>query len=352
MDRALPENKEHHAMIQLAWPWLLLALPLSWLVYRMVPPAPGLHGAALRAPFYRELATMGKTSPRHGDNGVRLAVGAAWVLLVIAGSRPQLLGEPLAVPVTGRDLILAVDLSGSMEQADFELSGQPITRLGIVKEVASQFIERRDGDRVGLILFGSRAYLQTPLTFDRATVASMLRDSAIGLAGKQTAIGDAVGLALKRLGNDRGSDRVLILLSDGKNTAGAVDPRRAALLARQAGLKVYTIGIGSETTASGTFFGIRVLNPTDTLDEATLRAIAVSTGGAYFRATDTESLEKIYTQLDALEPTARDAETLRPLRELFMWPMSVALVISVWLAAGRVGWPALNVRASQAEKAA
>lgn len=339
-------------MIQLAWPWLLLALPLAWLVYRFVPPAPGVHGAALRAPFYRDLATVTGAAKQEGNRWVRLAMAAAWLALVVAASRPQWLGEPLDLPVTGRDLILAVDLSGSMEQADFELAGQPITRLGIVKEVASQFIERRVGDRVGLILFGSRAYVQTPLTFDRATVASMLRDAAIGLAGKQTAIGDAVGLTLKRLGTDRGSDRVLVLLSDGKNTAGAVEPRRAALLARQAGLKIYTIGIGSETTASGTFFGLRVLNPNDTLDEATLRGMAVSTGGSYFRATDTDSLEQIYAELDRLEPTARDAETLRPLRELFMLPLALALVITVGLAARRVTWPVLGARGSGAEHVA
>jgi len=194
---------------------------------------------------------------------------------------------------------------------------------------------------LGLILFGSQAYLQTPLTFDRLTVSNLLYEAAIGLAGKETAIGDAIGLAIKRLRDQSEEDRVLILLTDGANTAGSVDPKKAADLAAQEKVRVYTIGVGADDMLIPSLFGARRVNPSTELDEETLQTIADKTGGRYFRARDTESLNEIYRLLDQLEPVAMDEDTLRPVKELYAWPLAAALLLSVWLAAPTSGWQRL-----------
>ena len=183
-----------------------------------------------------------------------------------------------------------------MEEQDFQLNGEWVDRLTALKSVATGFIERRVGDRVGLILFGREAYLQAPLTFDRATVSTLLDESAIGLAGKETAIGDSIGLAIRTL-EDAGVEqgrRVLLLLTDGANTAGAVEPRKAAELAAQRKLVIYTIGIGADSLTVRSLFGLREINPSADLDEETLTAIAEMTGGRYFRARDTAEFAEIY----------------------------------------------------------
>jgi Ca-activated chloride channel family protein len=255
----------------------------------------------------------------------------AWVLLVIAAARPQWLGEPVHLPVTGRDLMLAVDVSGSMEQEDYRLNGRSANRLDVVKEVAGRFIERREGDRLGLILFGSRAYLQTPLTYDRDTVRAMLNEAVIGLAGRETAIGDAIALAVKHLKEQPADNRVLILLTDGANTAANIAPQDAARLATQAATRIYTIGIGGGLVGVRTPFGMLMQQGSD-LDPATLKAIAKQTHGRYFQATDATQLEQVYDELDRLEPSVRDTRSFRSLRALFMWPAGAALVISAGLA--------------------
>ena len=328
-------------MIHLAWPWALLALPLPWLVMRGLPPAPVNDGPALRVPFLEEVLALGNEPSQRKSlqrRWLKMAPWLAWLLLVFAATQPQWLGEPVALPVSGRDLLMAVDISGSMASEDFMLDGHAANRLQVVKAAARTFIERRAGDRLGLILFGSQAYRQTPLTFDRNTVATLLNEAVIGLAGEKTAIGDAIGLALKRLRAAGTKDRVLILLTDGANTAGEVAPRQAAELAAKEGLRIYTIGLGAKPMRRDTFFGPQVINPSADLDEATLKAIAEITGGRYFRATDTESLESIYQELDRLEPTTHDTEYFRPHQSLFIWPLSLALVISILLAARRLSW--------------
>jgi len=237
------------------------------------------------------------------------------------------IGDQVSLPVSGRDLMMAVDLSGSMETADFIINRTQVDRLTAVKNVAGEFIERRQGDRIGLILFGKRAYVQTPLTFDRTTVKYMLHESEIGLAGKETAIGDGIGLAVKRLRDRPVESRVLILLTDGANTAGEVEPLKAAELAKTIGLKIYTIGVGADSMEMQSFFGTRRVNPSADLDEETLTKIASLTGGAYFRAKDTRGLEAIYEKLDALEPAIQDAETLRPEKALFYWPLGFCILL-------------------------
>lgn len=309
----------------LAWPWLLLLAPLPWLLRWLLPEARRGGLQALRVPWYQAVAGG------HGASMKRpllaLLAAVAWLLLVSAGSRPQWVGEVQSLPVTGRDLLLAVDISGSMDTQDMVWANRTVNRLTVVKQVAGDFVARRRGDRVGLILFGSRAYLQTPLTFDTETTATLLEESEIGLAGRETAIGDAIGLAVKRLRDDAAAERVLVLLTDGANTSGEVQPRQAAEFAAREGLTIYTVGVGADEPMVQDFFGSRVVNPSADLDEDTLRAIAERTGGQYFRARDTEGLVEIYRMLDELEPVESDAETIRPVDELFHWPLALAWVL-------------------------
>jgi Ca-activated chloride channel family protein len=332
-----------------AWWWMLAALPVPWILRRFVPAEPLDRDAALKTPVASEFADLIGIRAPDAARGWRLAVLAAvWVLAVLAAARPQLVGEPVALPMTGRDLLLSVDLSGSMEEQDFQLNGEWVDRLTALKSVATGFIERRVGDRVGLILFGREAYLQAPLTFDRKTVSTLLDESVIGLAGKETAIGDSIGLAIRTL-EDAGVEqgrRVLLLLTDGANTAGAVEPRKAAELAAQRKMVIYTIGIGADSLTVRSLFGLREINPSADLDEETLTAIAEMTGGRYFRARDTAEFAQIYSILDELEPAESDERGFRPITELFHWPLGAAVVIA--LAAALVGFAAARWQSSRA----
>jgi Ca-activated chloride channel family protein len=254
---------------------------------------------------------------------------------VLAAARPQFVGEAIALPRSGRDLLMVVDLSGSMEEQDFQLQGQWVDRLTATKAVAKEFIANRVGDRLGLILFGREVYLQTPLTFDRATVQTLLDESAIGLAGKETAIGDAIGLAIRTLEDARVEEtrRVVILLTDGANTAGSVQPLKAAELAAQRSVVIYTVGIGADALTVRSLFGLRQINPSADLDEDALTAIAAMTGGRYFRARDTEEFAEIYAILDELEPAESDESGFRPVAEFFYWPLALAVVLAAGAAA-------------------
>jgi len=333
--------------IEFAWPWVFAALPLPLLAGLLLPRAPEIRAAALRLPFYAALhTTVGAARTERSRPRLVLAV-LCWLLLVAAAARPQLPGEPVQLPVSGRDLLLAVDISGSMQTEDMVLGNRVAARLTAVKAVAGKFIERRTGDRLGLILFGDQAYLLTPLTFDRATVHTQLDEAAIGLAGKSTALGDAIGLAVKRLRDQPQENRVLILLTDGANTAGSVDPLKAADLAAQEGVRIYTIGVGANEITLPGLFGAQVV-PSGELDEPTLTAIAAKTGGRYFRARDIAALDEIYQLLDQLEPASEDVELLRPAAELYQWPLAAALLISMLLALVLAGWlPGLPAREVQ-----
>jgi len=313
--------------LALAWPWLLLLLPLPWLLRRALEPARQRTMQALRVPWYSMVG--GSASGWIRRPWVAALAGLAWAMMVLAAARPQWVGEIERLPVSGRDLLLAVDISGSMDTQDMVLDQRPVNRLAVVKRVAGEFIKGRRGDRVGLVLFGSRAYLQTPLTFDTETTAILLEESEIGLAGRETAIGDAIGLAVKRLRDDAAAERVLILLTDGANTSGEVQPMQATEFAAREGLTIYTVGVGADEMMVQDFFGSRMVNPSADLDEDTLRAIAERTGGAYFRARDAQALAEIYERLDELEPVASDQETVRPVDEWFFWPLAVALALAV-----------------------
>ena len=311
---------------EFAWPWVFAALPLPLLAARLLPPANTAPEAALRFPFFSALRQNGR-NPTLRPSRLRLMLAAlTWFLLVVAAARPQWIGETIHLPVSGRSLMLAVDISGSMQTEDMVVNRRPVTRLTAVKLVAGGFVEQREGDRLGLILFGDQAYLQTPLTFDRRTLQILLNEAVIGLAGKSTAIGDAIGLAVKRLQGQPEKNRVLILLTDGTNTAGSVDPLKAADLAASEGVRIYTIGVGADEHVQGPFR--LLLSRGSELDEATLEAIAQKTGGRYFRARDTRSLQQIYALLDEIEPVSEDEQSYRPVEEMYAWPLALALLLS------------------------
>ncbi|RKZ59223.1 MAG: BatB protein [Gammaproteobacteria bacterium] len=320
-------------MIELEWPLALLFLPLPVLVWYFIPATGTQQQAALRVPFMQDFESLNSTFQKARANILlNILLVICWLLLVLASARPLWVGEQIELPISGRDLMLAVDLSGSMQVEDFRIKGQAVDRLTATKYVAQDFIRDRQGDRLGLILFGRNAYLQTPLTFDLTTVNTLLMESAIGLAGKETAIGDAIGLAIKRLKDKKDGSRVLILLTDGANTAGEITPLKAAELAANHGLKIYTIGIGADEMVRESFFGKQRINPSQDLDEKTLTAIADKTGGQYFRARDTEELAEIYKILDELEPVEVDTQTLRPEKSLYMWPLAIALLLAMLIA--------------------
>ena len=312
-------------MLELAWPWLFLVLPLPWLAAWLLPRAKDATDAALRLPhagFEWPAAMPGSPVPTL-RRGLALL---AWLLLVLAAARPQWLGEPEDIPRSGRDLLLAVDTSGSMSIQDMQLGARAADRFSTVQAIATDFIERRHGDRVGLVLFGSRAYLLTPLTFDLKTVAQQLDEATIGLAGRETAIGDAVGLAVKRLLERPENQRVVVLLTDGVSNAGELDPKKAIELAVANKVRVYTVGIGAESVNVDSLFGSRRINPSAELDIAMMTEMADRTGGRFYRARDTAELAGIYRDIDRLEPVADTAEALRPVDELYAMPLALSLL--------------------------
>ena len=325
-------------MIELLWPLVLLLLPLPWFVWRFWPAA-SAEQAALRAPFFqtwRELHDRVGSGPAQRSWITTVLLCLTWLTLLLALARPTWIGEPISLPASGRDLLLAVDLSGSMQVEDMMVGQNQVRRIDAVKRVVGDFIERRRGDRLGLILFGSNAYVQAPLTFDTQTVRRFLHEAQLGFAGRETAIGDAIGLSVKRLRERPAESRVLIILTDGANNAGQVEPLEAAQLAADNDVKIHTIGIGADSMVVpglfGSSFGSREVNPSADLDEDTLRAIAKSTGGKYFRARDPGELANIYQLLDALEPVEQDAASYRPQKSLLYIPLAIAFISSLLLA--------------------
>ncbi len=313
-------------MFHLAWPWVSIALILPWLLRGFLPAVPPSSRLSIRVPFadqHTEISSF--RSVRPASNWLLIALVAAWGALVLAAARPQWIGEPVSIPITGRDLMLVLDVSASMGEQDEFADGQRMDRYSSVKSVALEFIENRRGDRFGLILFGSKPYLQVPLTFDRAMASTFLREAMIGLAGSGTAIGDALGLALHTLRGRPAKSRVAILLTDGENNAGQLDPVTVAMYCAEHDLKVHTIGLGNDAE----------------LDRGTLREIARLTGGRYFDARDPQTLARVYAQIDVLEPATERNEVLRSAKELFHWPLTCALLLGLVIVIAR-HWPTIR----------
>lgn len=317
--------------VAFAWPWLLLALPLPWLVRWLLPVRHDHASAALEVPFGARLRQVASAGPGRAlrGRGPGLLAWLAWGLLCLAAARPQQLGAPVAPPQAGRDLMLAVDLSGSMSEEDMALGGRPVDRLTAAKAVIADFLDHRAGDRVGLLVFGQRAYMLTPLTLDLASVRQQLADSVVGLAGRETALGDAIGLAVKRLHNQPSRQRVVVLLTDGVNTAGLLDPQKAAELAASEHVRVHTIAFGGEGGLSLFGFQLPMPGAGEDIDEAGLQRIAQRTGGRFFRARDTDSLAGVYAEIERLEPVQRPGQAVRPRIERYAWPLAAAFALAL-----------------------
>lgn len=320
-------------MIEFALPWVLLALPLPFIVY-WLPAKPNTEAAPLKMPTL----VHGIKNNKLGNNAKKTPLSlliSVWLLLVVSASQPQWLGDAINIPTEGREMMVAVDLSGSMQVEDMSLNGRTVNRLDMLKILLGDFIERRVGDRLGLILFGDDAYMQTPMTFDRKTVQQMLDETVLGLVGKQTAIGDAIALAVKRFDEKKESNRVLLLLTDGQNTAGKITPEQALELAVAKKVTIYSVGIGADVMIQRSLFGKRRVNPSSELDEKSLTEIAEKTGGKYFRAKSSEDMSEIYNLLDQLEPVEQEQQQMRPLTALYYYPLAIALIASflyiLWL---------------------
>lgn len=325
-------------MFEFASPWVLLFLPLPFLIKRFLPHVSFRPSTALKIPFYQAMLTI--LTENKGRDGAQKQTWLLFLvscLLLLAAAGPRWVGEPQPQITEGRNIMLALDLSGSMALNDMFIQGHQVTRLAVVEHAAEQFVLQRIGDRIGLILFGSRAYLQTPLTYDHHSVLLRLEDATVGLAGQTTSIGDALGLAVKRLQEVSPKGRVIILLTDGANNSGVLAPLKAAELAQLEHIKVYTIGLGASLDPQmlGGFFANR--NVSADLDESTLEKIAQITQGRYFRATDSASLQAIYETINHLETVSQKQANIRPQKEYYPWPLALATLLLLYWFAERIG---------------
>ncbi len=313
-------------MISFAWPWLFALLPLPLIIYFLPAKKSTNQQSALIMPVLINVSstTMNEQQKRKAP---LIVLTACWILLIIAVSRPQWLGEAIDIPSEGREMMIAVDLSGSMEIEDMFINDRNVNRLQMLKVVLGDFIARRVSDRLGLILFADDAYMQTPMTFDRKTVKQMLDESELNLVGKKTAIGDAIALAVKRFDAKQESNKVLLLLTDGQNTAGKITPEQALELAVAKDITIYTVGIGADVMLQQSLWGSQRINPSSDLDEQSLANIAEKTGGQYFRARDSQSMSEIYGLLDKLEPIKQEQQQMRPLSALYYWPLAFAALL-------------------------
>lgn len=287
-------------MISFVWPWIFLLAPVPLLLWKHLFNANNTDGAIKIPPSaasaLRRVAKHGKAR-LHTRTLNMLLLAGAWLALLTAIAQPYKPESVSALPASGRALTLLVDLSTSMERKDFIMDGEAVDRLTVVKKVAGQFLDNRSGDRIGLVLFGSEAFIAAPLTFDLNSIDTILNNSGIGMAGRTTAIGDALGLAIVLLRDDPADRKSIVLLSDGTNNTGTVEPEDAAQLAKSLGVNIYSIGLGSDNATETQLFQ----SPSADLDEATLKAIAETSGGRFFRAHTTAELERIYHQIDTIE---------------------------------------------------
>ncbi len=315
-------------MFELACPSAFIALPLPLIIWFCAPRATVQIPAALKIPFFKALSGLieGQKKTLVLQKKITLLF-IIWTLIVLALSGPRWVGEPEPLAREGYNIMLALDISGSMEMSDMTLQGHPATRLDVVKRAAEQFVKDRTGDRIGLILFGTQAYLQTPLTYDRHSVLLRLEDATAGLAGKTTSIGDALGLAVKRLQSVPATGRMIILLTDGVNNSGVLSPLKAAELAQEDGIKVYTIGLGATINPQTLGGMLMSMNMSAELDEATLKTIANMTGGRYFRATDIHSLQSIYQTIHQMATVTQEETTIRPQHDYYPWPLGLAVIL-------------------------
>lgn len=330
-------------MFELANSWILLLSPVPLLIWYLLPQVKTKLPIALQVPFFSAMIPIAAQDKHSFKAQYSIFIPTfIWFLLVLALAGPRWVGAPKPIAREGYNIMMALDLSGSMEIPDMLLYGQPVSRLAVVKNAAEHFVRDRSGDKIGLILFGTRAYLQTPLTYDRHAILMRLADATAGLAGKTTSIGDAVGLAVKRLASAPRKARIIILLTDGANNSGVLDPLKAAELAKHDGIKIYTIGLGSEADPDALSQAFLMQNAAADLDENTLKKMAQMTGGRYFRATDTETLHTIYNTINQLETINQEQARVRPQKEYYPWFVGFALILYFYWLVGKANVPRLN----------
>jgi len=311
-------------MFEFTYLWIFAFLPLPLLV-RMMLKAQKQQVTEVWLPLANNLKS--EQSAHSSDRFISFLPWIVWALLLCALAKPMWVDEPIRLQQSSRNMIVSIDLSGSMREVDMELNGSTVDRLTLVKDLLTKFIKTRTGDRLGLILFADHAYLQTPLTFDLKTITQMIDESQLGLVGTQTAIGESIALAIKRFVENNNEQRVLILLTDGANTAGVIKPLQAAKQAAKNNVTIYTIGIGADEMIKRSIFGSQRVNPSADLDEETLTEIANLTGGQYFRARNQQELEGIYQKINELEPIKSEFLEFRPEKDLFYWPLSFAILV-------------------------
>lgn len=320
-------------MFQLATPLALCALPLPLFIYWLSPTDRRPVGTPLPVPFFTAIAPHLRNATAHAHNRSHWLTWfmVIWCLLVVALAGPRWVGPPLPRTHQGHNIFLLLDISGSMALPDMQLHQHIATRLQVVKTAAARFTAARTEDHIGLILFGSEAYLQTPLTYDHDTLRTRIHDATVGLAGKTTAIGDAIGLGIKQFQGTPQKGRIMILLTDGASNAGVLTPKKAATLAQAAHIKLYTIGLSAQPQRASSLSQLLLsMQTTSDLDEPTLRAIANTTGGRYFRATNPQSLQQIYQTIDALETITQHTRPHRPMVEYYPWFIAMAL-LCLWI---------------------
>lgn len=326
-------------MISFVYPWMFILLGVPILVY-LLPIIKGVHGDALRITFFDDLSKINlksgglwakSSSSERQINIAKILLFIIYALIVCAVARPQWAGEPIRIKNEGRDILLVMDISTSMLERDFSYQGRKISRLQAVKAAASDFVDKRQADRMGLILFGSRAYLQSPLTYDKQAVKDILMTMDAGMAGNSTAIGDALGLALKSIrDNNHKENKVIILLSDGENNDGSLSLPQAIQLAKSEKVKIYTIGVGGAGSLVQSILSYKIALPSG-LDEESLKQLAEEAGGQYFRADDTAALVGVYDAIDKLEPQEQEENYVREIREYYYIPLLGAIVLSILL---------------------
>ncbi|WP_185230827.1 VWA domain-containing protein [Teredinibacter franksiae] len=304
-------------MIEFEHLWAFALLPLPLIMAFAIPPYKETKDS-LQVPYFQQLVTISGAKPSRGASVLQrkwfqgLVLVLAWVLITTAAAKPQWVSEPIEIKKSARDLMLAVDLSGSMAAEDFTNSeGQLIDRLTAVKQVLQQFIPARKSDRIGLIVFGDAPYLQAPFTDALDTVQHLLIETEVGMAGQSTAFGDAIGLAISTFQGSASENRVLIVLTDGNDTGSKVPPMDAARVASANGVSIYPIAMGDPTSIGE-----------DAVDVDTLKVIAETTGGKYFEALDRASLEQAYQEIDKLEPELYESLSYRPKRDIYYIPLA------------------------------
>ncbi len=311
-------------MFTLAHPWLLLLIVLPVILRLVIPPYYETR-QAVRVPWFQRMATVLHQKPADGaaiaqtKMPVLIFLWLLWTLIALAIARPQFLEAPVSRVLPTRDLMLLVDLSGSMETTDFtNAAGDRVDRLTAVKEVLDDFLTRREGDRVGLIVFGNAAFVQVPFTQDLEATRQLLSETAVRMAGPRTAFGDSIGLGITLFERSEVEQRVMIALTDGNDTGSKVPPAQAAKIAQDNDIVIHVVGVG-DPTATGE----------EKLDEEALGTVASTTGGRYFHAADRNELQEIYTELDRIDTREIEAESYRPRTDLFHWPLATFMIL--WL---------------------